>query len=73
MLEDLILTRNRALIEAVELTDSEKAEALLEGKRKKFFLQRGAEYWEEEYRKAEIQHELKNAMERQKRLEKKTM
>lgn len=45
MLSDLIISRNRALIEAVELTDIEKEEALFEGKKKKFFRERTREHW----------------------------
>lgn len=46
MLQDLIISRNRALIEAMELTDLEKEEALFERKKKKFFRERNAEYWQ---------------------------
>jgi len=40
-----IKERNAALVEAVELTEDELREAILEGKRKKYFKEKHADYW----------------------------
>lgn len=51
MLCDIIVSRNRALIEAVELTDLEKEEALFERKKKKYFREKNAEHWSNQEQK----------------------
>lgn len=52
MLSDKIISINRALVEAVELTEEEKKEGELEAKRKKYFKEKHKEYWEKlEYKK----------------------
>lgn len=50
----------------IELTPEEIENALLEGRKRKFFHLRNREYWQEQYRLADELHEEDNRRQREK-------